>query len=111
MSLLMIHEAYMPVYRCPDDWRGRAGSSEVVQEALADLKSSGRVAGTRQTLPRINIFAYSQKTQLIQNLSSCWDLAVRNIWNEKNGFLWKDILEKKQTVDKYREEDVLCPFL
>ena len=38
----MIHETYMPVYRCPDfhcvRTGGRAGSPEVVQEALADLK-------------------------------------------------------------------------
>ena len=35
----MIHEAYMPVYRCPDFHCAGAGSPEVVQEALADLKS------------------------------------------------------------------------
>ena len=38
----MIHEAYMPVYRCPDFHcvrvYGRTGPPEVVQEALADLK-------------------------------------------------------------------------
>ena len=34
----MIHEAYMPVYRCPDFHCVRVGSPEVVQEALADLK-------------------------------------------------------------------------
>ena len=34
----MIHEAYMPVYRCPDFHCVHAGSPEVVQEALADLK-------------------------------------------------------------------------
>ena len=35
----MIHEAYMPVYRCPDfHCVVRTGSPEVVQEALADLK-------------------------------------------------------------------------
>ena len=40
----MIHEASMPVYRCPDFHcvraGGCAGSPEVVQEALADLKTS-----------------------------------------------------------------------
>ena len=37
----MIHEAYMPVYRCPDfHCVVRTGSPEVVQEALADLKRS-----------------------------------------------------------------------
>ena len=36
----MIHEAYMPVYRCPDfHCVVRTGSPEVVQEALADLKT------------------------------------------------------------------------
>ena len=34
----MIHEAYMPVYRCPDFHCAGAGPPEVVQEALADLK-------------------------------------------------------------------------
>ena len=35
----MIHEAYMPVYIPDSDFHcGRAGSPEVVQEALADLK-------------------------------------------------------------------------
>ena len=41
MSLLMIHEAYMPVYmgsRFSLRVYGRAGPPEVVQEALADLK-------------------------------------------------------------------------
>ena len=38
MSLQMIHEAYMPVYRCPDFYWGDTGSPEVVQEVLADLK-------------------------------------------------------------------------
>ena len=36
----MIHEAYMPVYRCPDfHCVVRTGPPEVVQEALADLKN------------------------------------------------------------------------
>ena len=39
MSFLMVHEAYMPVYRCPDFHCAGAGSPEVVQEALADLKT------------------------------------------------------------------------
>ena len=40
MSLLMIHEAYMPVYMgFRFSLRTRAGPPEVVQEALADLKS------------------------------------------------------------------------
>ena len=42
MSLLMIHEAYMPVYmgsRFSLRTGARAGPPEVVQEALADLKS------------------------------------------------------------------------
>ena len=37
----MIHEAYMPVYRCQDFLARsgvRTGSPEAVQEALADLK-------------------------------------------------------------------------
>ena len=41
MSLLMIHEAYMPVYigsRFSLRTGGCAGPPEVVQEALADLK-------------------------------------------------------------------------
>ena len=41
MSLLMIHEAYMPVYmgsRFSLRTGARAGPPEVVQEALADLK-------------------------------------------------------------------------
>ena len=39
MSLLMIHEAYMPVYMGSRfSLHRRAGSPEVVQEALADLK-------------------------------------------------------------------------
>ena len=42
MSLLMIHEAYMPVYMGSrfslHRTYGRAGPPEVVQEALADLK-------------------------------------------------------------------------
>ena len=43
----MIHEAYMPVYRCQDFHCVRMGVrvdqiwSEVVQEALADLKTVG----------------------------------------------------------------------
>ena len=40
----MIHEAYMPVYRCPDFHcirvYVRTGSPEVVQEAIVDLKTS-----------------------------------------------------------------------
>ena len=42
-SLLMIHEAYMPVYigsRFSLRTGGQAQQPEVVQEALADLKSS-----------------------------------------------------------------------
>ena len=39
----MIHEAYMPVYRCPDFHCVHAGSPEVVQEALADLKKCSNV--------------------------------------------------------------------
>ena len=42
----MIHEAYMPVNRCPDfhcvRTGVRAGPPEVAQEALAVLKSSFR---------------------------------------------------------------------
>ena len=38
----MIHEAYMPVYRCPDFHCAGAGPPEVVQEALADLKKEGK---------------------------------------------------------------------
>ena len=39
MSLLMIHEAYMPVYIGSGFLLRRTGPPEVVQEALADLKS------------------------------------------------------------------------
>ena len=35
---------------------------------------------------------------------------MRNIWNEKNDFVKRHTREK-QTVDEYREADVLCPFL
>ena len=38
MSLLMIHEAYMPVYIGSRFSLRRTGPPEVVQEALADLK-------------------------------------------------------------------------
>ena len=38
----MIHEAYMPIYRCPDFHCAGAGPPEVVQEALADLKSRAK---------------------------------------------------------------------
>ena len=43
MSLLMIHEAYLPVYTCDPDFHcvwagGQVHPPEVVQEALADLK-------------------------------------------------------------------------
>ena len=43
MSLLMIHEAYMPVYigsRLSSRTGARAGPPEVVQEAPADLKNT-----------------------------------------------------------------------
>ena len=44
MSLLMIHEAYMPVYMgsrfLARDGRDGTGRTEVVQEALADLKTN-----------------------------------------------------------------------
>ena len=45
MSLFMIHKAYMPVYSDPDfscgtDGTGRTDQPKVVQEVLADLKTS-----------------------------------------------------------------------
>ena len=48
MSLLMIHEAYMPVYigsRFSLRTGARAGPPEVVQEALADLKNISFLLG------------------------------------------------------------------
>ena len=57
----MIHEAYMPVYRCQDFYCvrvcGRAGPPEVVQEALADLK---RKRGKNQDQIDFLIFGWSQ---------------------------------------------------
>ena len=52
----MIHEAYMPVYRCPDFHCGRvrgcAGPPEVVQEALADLKNSKQIKKEERYFPQ-----------------------------------------------------------
>ena len=53
----MIHEAYMPVYRCPDFHCVHAGSPEVVQEALADLKSGDLVRFYRSLTHRLTDFA------------------------------------------------------
>ena len=51
----MIHEAYMPVYRCPDfHCVVRTGPPEVVQEALADLKN--------RILSRFNKMSSSSET-------------------------------------------------
>ena len=39
MSLLIIHEAYMPIYKGSGFYCGRVGQPEVIQEVLAKLKN------------------------------------------------------------------------
>ena len=65
----MIHEAYMPVYRCPDfHCVVRTGSPEVVQEALADLKT----ISITPTLPNSPSPIVSSKMSRFLGNSSFW---------------------------------------
>ena len=62
----MIHEAYMPVYMGSRFLaRDGTGRTEVVQEALADLK---RVKSTHRS---IQIFQSSEKGQSTREIASC----------------------------------------
>ena len=65
MSLLMIHEAYMPVYigsRFSLRTYVRVGPPEVVQEALADLKR-GRTSSAFQLIVNICLMNHQETHQ------------------------------------------------
>ena len=78
----MIHEAYMPVYRCPDfHCVVRTGSPEVVQEALADLKSKVLF---RNTLYHIVWFHYdSWMKAILSRTSQGFCIHGRTIFSKK----------------------------